>query len=141
MSINNPLPEIKKTSLFLSLPEESTEEEDAWKKAPAFKEVSPEVMRIIRQYCPTVNDEYLVLNSPDNSELFNFPEARFKTIANAYPLNRTRFLSHYLEATNSRMAHEGILLVCAEISQQREKRILRKFPRSSTGFTISAILS
>jgi hypothetical protein len=116
------------TSSLKPLPEESTEEEDAWKKAPAFKEVSPEVMRIIRQYCPAVNDEYLVLNSPDNSELLDFPEARFKTIANAYPLNRTRYLSHYLEAANSRLTHEGILLVCAETSQQRKKRIFRKFP-------------
>jgi len=86
----------------------------------------------IREYVSKYFDlnlnQTLVLNSDSRFALFDLPSDYYHHILNFHKLNNLRFINKFLEEANSRLPFEGTLLVCAETSLQRKKRIMHKYP-------------
>ncbi len=70
----------------------------------------------------------LVLNENSRFALQDLPTDYYRHILNFHKLNNIRYINKFLEVANSRLPFDGTLLVCAETTIQRKKRIMRKYP-------------
>jgi lipopolysaccharide/colanic/teichoic acid biosynthesis glycosyltransferase len=73
-------------------------------------------------------DQTLFLNEDSRFALFDLPSDHYHHILNFHKLNNIRFINKFLEAANSRLPHNGTLLVCAETTNQHKARIMHKYP-------------
>ena len=70
----------------------------------------------------------LVLNENSRFALQDLPTDYYRHVLNFHKLNNIRYINKFLEVANSRLPFDGTILVCAETSIQRKKRIMRKYP-------------
>ena len=116
-------------SLLEPLPEVDEDSGETLLGIPALKK-APQVLRsFMANQCPVNgNNGCLVIDTADSASLLSFPEKSHHTIVSLHPLNRTKYINHFLEVANSRLHEGGRLIVCAETTQQRKRRILHKYP-------------
>jgi lipopolysaccharide/colanic/teichoic acid biosynthesis glycosyltransferase len=69
-----------------------------------------------------------ILNTSDQSVILSFPVGKYNQIINFRKLNRIPDINKFIGAINSRLPLEGLMMVCAETSNQRKTRILQKYP-------------
>ncbi len=94
----------------------------------AMKNAGAEIREFFRRYCQETPDNCLVVDAPDSAPILASPEEGFRTLINVHQINRVRHINHFLQAAHSRLLPEGILVVCAETSNLRKARIMRKYP-------------
>lgn len=95
---------------------------------PALRKASPVLRKFLQSHFPQNGDSCLVIDTSDSASLLSFPENSQKNIISIHPLNRTRYINHFLEVANSRLQEGGLLVVSAETVDQRRKRIMHKYP-------------
>jgi lipopolysaccharide/colanic/teichoic acid biosynthesis glycosyltransferase len=93
-----------------------------------FEQTGPKTREYIAKHFDLSLNQTLFLNEDSRFALFDLPVDYYRHILNFHKLNNIRFINKFLEATNSRLPFDGTLLVCAETTNQRKARIMRKYP-------------
>lgn len=114
--------------LLEPFPEEERISGETLLGTPALRNAPSLLRAFVKEQCPLNGNSCLVIDTADSASLLAFPEKSHHTIVSVHPLNRTRYINHFLEVANSRLQERGRLVVCAETIGQRKKRILRKYP-------------
>ncbi|MFO7933786.1 MAG: sugar transferase [Bacteroidales bacterium] len=70
----------------------------------------------------------LVISTTTRFNILRQPENHFTTMINLRRVNDIQYLNKFFEAVNHKIPQGGTFIGCAETSEQRKQRILRKYP-------------
>ncbi len=96
--------------------------------ASIFEQADSKIREFISAHFDLTLNQTLFLNEESRFALFDLPAGYYHHILNFHKLNNVRFINKFLEAANSRLPFDGTLLICAETTNQRKARIMRKYP-------------
>ncbi|MGV8093815.1 MAG: sugar transferase [Mangrovibacterium sp.] len=106
--------------------------EDAQKqKKQAIKIINrggAELTNLIAKYIQLDTDYTLVLNTNTRDDVLNAPINCYTNIVNIHKINNIRRINKFLEAVNSRLPVDGMIMISAETKDQRKERIMNKYP-------------
>ncbi len=98
-----------------------------------------ELKSLISQYIHLDTDNTLVLNTDTIDDILAAPFDFYHNVVNIHKINNIRYINKFLEAANSRLPTDGMIMVNAETKDQRKERIMDKYPPLLNIFTISVI--
>ncbi len=73
-------------------------------------------------------DTCQILETTNHSNILGVHPGEYDQIINFQNINHIPRINHFFEAANSRLPMGGLLMVCAETTDQRKNRILKKYP-------------
>ena len=87
-----------------------------------------ELTGLIAKYIQLDTDHTLVLNTNTMDDILNAPVNLYDNIVNIHKINNIRRINKFLEAANSRLPFDGMIMISAETTCQRKERIMKKYP-------------
>ncbi len=84
--------------------------------------------RYIEERVDLSDRKNLIISTATRFNILNQPDKHFNTIVNIQRINDIRQLTRFFEAVNHKLSNGGSFIGCAETSNLRKKRILRKYP-------------
>lgn len=82
----------------------------------------------ISKHIDLLNPRNLVISTITRFNILYQPSGYLEGIVNLHRINDLRYINKFFEAVNSKLPVGGIYLTCAETSDLRKKRILKKYP-------------
>jgi hypothetical protein len=82
----------------------------------------------ILRHLDILNPRNLVISTTTRFNILYQPSDYLEGIVNLHRINDLRYINKFFEAVNSRLPAGGKYLSCAETSDLRKKRILKKYP-------------
>ncbi len=82
----------------------------------------------INGYVNLEDDRTLITSTITRFNILRQPDYRYDTIINMRRVNDVRYLNKFFEAVNHKLPQHGTFIGCAETSEMRKRRILRKYP-------------
>ncbi len=70
----------------------------------------------------------LVLSTNTRFNILRQPENQYHTMINLRRVNDIQYLNKFFESVNHKLPQGGTFIGCAETSEQRKKRVLKKYP-------------
>jgi lipopolysaccharide/colanic/teichoic acid biosynthesis glycosyltransferase len=87
-----------------------------------------ELKGLISEYIHLDTDQTLVLNTDTIDDILAAPFDFYTNIVNIHKINNIRYINKFLEAANSRLPMDGMIMISAETKDQRKERIMDKYP-------------
>ncbi len=91
-------------------------------------DVGEKATRFIEDHVDLGDPQTLVTATLTRFNILRQPERHFSTIVNIRRVNDVRYLNKFFEAVNHKLPQNGKFIGCAETSEMRRARILRKYP-------------
>lgn len=92
------------------------------------KKIGIETFRAKSKHVDYNNHRVLTITTSSQVDIENQPENTFDTVINLKRINDTRYINKFFETVNAKLPVGGIYISCAETSQCRKKRLLKKYP-------------
>jgi lipopolysaccharide/colanic/teichoic acid biosynthesis glycosyltransferase len=109
----------------------SSREDPQKQKEQAIKIINragTELTNLIAKFIQLDTDHTLVLNTNTMDDVLNAPLKFYTNIVNIHKINNIRRINKFLEAANSRLPVDGMIMISAETKDQRKERIMNKYP-------------
>ena len=87
-----------------------------------------ELTNLISKYIHLDINSTLVLNTDTIDDVLDAPLNFYKNIVNIHKINNIRYINKFLEAANSRLPVDGMIMISAETKDQRKEKIMNKYP-------------
>lgn len=91
--------------------------------------ISPDAVAFIHTELPVEGKETRVLSTATAFNVEAFEGEGLKNLINIQKINDIRYVNKFFEAVNSVIPEGGVFIGCAETMEERQKRILGKFPK------------
>lgn len=92
------------------------------------KIASKEAVDYIFSQIPPLAEKIKFFETSSIFNVENISEDELECFTNLKRLNDIRFLNKFFEAVNQKLAFNGVFIGCCEITSERKKRILKKYP-------------
>ncbi len=92
------------------------------------EEVGEKATSFIEEHVALSDPQTLITATLTRFNILRQPESQFTTIVNIRRVNDMRYLNKFFEAVNHKLPQSGKFIGCAETSEMRRRRILRKYP-------------
>jgi hypothetical protein len=92
------------------------------------EECGEDSYNFISRYIDLLNPRNFVISTTTRFNILYQPSGYLEGIVNLHRINDLRYINKFFEAVNSKLPVGGKFLCCAESSDLRKKRILKKYP-------------
>jgi hypothetical protein len=92
------------------------------------EECGEDSYEIISRHIDLLNPRNLVISTTTRFNILYQPAGYLEGIVNLHRINDLRYINKFFEAINSKLPVGGKFICCAETSDLRKKRILKKYP-------------
>lgn len=92
------------------------------------QECGPGIYEFMARHIEGDGDRTLIVSTGSRFNIEMQPEGFYRAVVNMKRVNDIRLINKFFESVNRKLPEGGIFIGCAETTQQRKKRILKKYP-------------